>query len=48
MCEAAAPVLGRGDWAETISAADPRFRPLCEEAGRRYRLRLRRGLHPGL
>jgi hypothetical protein len=48
MCEAAAPVLGRGDWAETISAAEPRFRPLCEEAGRRYRQRLRRGLHPGL
>jgi hypothetical protein len=48
MCEAAAPVLGRGDWAETISTAQPRFRPLCEEAGRRYRQRLRRGLHPGL
>jgi hypothetical protein len=48
MCEAAAPVLGRGDWAEAIAAAEPRFRPLCDEAGRRYRQRLRRGLHPGL
>lgn len=48
MSEAAAPVLRRGDWAETIAAAEPRFRPLCDEAGRRYRQRLRRGLHPGL
>jgi hypothetical protein len=48
MCESAAPVLGRGDWAETIAAAEPRFRPLCEEASRRYRQRLQRGLHPGL
>jgi hypothetical protein len=48
MCAVAAPVLGRGDWAETIAAAEPRFRPVCEEAARRYRLRLRRGLHPGL
>ena len=48
MCESVAPVLGHGDWAETIAAAEPRFRPLCGEAGRRYRQRLRRGLHPGL
>ncbi len=48
MCEVAAPVLKRGDWAETIATAETRFRPLCEEAGRRYRQRLRRGLHPGL
>jgi hypothetical protein len=48
MAEAAAPVMRRGDWAETMAAAQPRFRPLCEEAGRRYRQRLRRGLHPGL
>jgi hypothetical protein len=48
MCEAAAQVLGRGDWAETLAAAEPRFRPLCDEAARRYRQRLRRGLHPGL
>jgi hypothetical protein len=48
MCEVAAPVLKRGDWAESIPAAERRFRPLCEEAGKRYRQRLRRGLHPGL
>jgi hypothetical protein len=48
MCEAVAPVLGRGDWAQTIAAARARFRPLCQEAGRRYRQRLQRGLHPGL
>jgi hypothetical protein len=48
MCEAAAPVLGRGDWAETIATARARFRPLGQEAGRRYRQRLQRGLHPGL
>jgi hypothetical protein len=48
MCEAAAPVLGRADWAETITVAERRFRPLCEEAALRYRQRLRRGLHPGL
>jgi hypothetical protein len=48
MCQVAAPVLGRGDWAETIATAGTRFRPLCHEAGRRYRLRLQRGLHPGL
>jgi hypothetical protein len=48
MCQAAAPVLGRGDWEETIATAGARFRPLCQEAGRRYRQRLQRGLHPGL
>jgi hypothetical protein len=48
MCEVAAPIMKRGDWAETIPAAERRFRPLCEEAGKRYRQRLRRGLHPGL
>jgi hypothetical protein len=48
MCEVAAPVLGRGDWEEAIATAQARFRPLSEEAGRRYRQRLRRGLHPGL
>jgi hypothetical protein len=48
MCQVAAPVLGRGDWEETIATAGSRFRPLCQEAGRRYRQRLQRGLHPGL
>jgi hypothetical protein len=48
VCQAAAPVLGRGDWAESIAAAERRFRPLCDEAAQRYRQRLRRGLHPGL
>jgi hypothetical protein len=48
MCEVAAPVLGRGDWRETIATAGTRFRPLGQEAGRRYRQRLQRGLHPGL
>jgi hypothetical protein len=48
VCQTAAPVLGRGDWAATITAAERRFRPLCEEATQRYRQRLRRGLHPGL
>ena len=48
MCQVAAPVLGRGDWEETIATAGARFRPLCQEAGRRYRQRLQRGLHPGL
>ena len=48
LCQAAAPILRRGDWAETITAGEPRFRPLCEEATQRYRQRLRRGLHPGL
>jgi hypothetical protein len=48
MCRIAAPVLGRGDWAETITAAERRYRPLCDEAVQRYQQRLRRGLHPGL
>jgi hypothetical protein len=48
MCRTAAPVLGRGDWAQAVAAAEPRYRSLCQEAGRRYRARLRRGLHPGL
>jgi hypothetical protein len=48
MCRAAAPVLGRGDWEQAVAAAEPRYRPLWNEAGRRYRQRLRRGLHPGL
>jgi hypothetical protein len=48
MCQVAAPVLGRGDWEQTIATAGARFRPLCQEAGRRYRQRLQRGLHPGL
>ena len=48
VCQTAAPVLGRGNWAETITAAERRYRPLCEEATQRYRRRLRRGLHPGL
>jgi hypothetical protein len=48
MCQVAAPVLGRGDWEQTIATAGTRFRPLCQEAGRRYRQRLQRGLHPGL
>jgi hypothetical protein len=48
MCLTAAPVLGRGDWKQAIAAAEPRYGPLCQEAGRRYRERLRRGLHPGL
>jgi len=48
VCQTAAPVLGRGDWAGTITAAERRVRPLCEEATQRYRQRLRRGLHPGL
>ncbi len=48
MCRAAAPVLGRGDGERVVAAAEPRYRPLCQEAGRRYRERLRRGLHPGL
>jgi hypothetical protein len=48
MGRAAAPVLGRGDWEQAIAAAEPRYRPLCQEAARRYAERLRRGLHPGL
>ena len=47
-CAAAGPVIGRGDWAETIAMTEARFRPLAEETARRYRQRLQRGLHPGL
>lgn len=48
LCGAAGPVLGRGDWAEIISAAEVRFRPLAQETDHRYRERLHSGLHPGL
>jgi hypothetical protein len=48
MCRAAAPALGRSDWEQAVAVTYPRYRPLCQEAGRRYRERLRRGLHPGL
>lgn len=48
LCACAAPVLGRGDWEEIIATAEGRFRPLADEAARRYRQRLQRGLHPGL
>jgi hypothetical protein len=47
-CATAGPVIGRGDWTETVAMTEARFRPLAEEAGQRYRQRLRRGLHPGL
>jgi hypothetical protein len=47
-CAAAAPVLGRGDWKEHIEQAEHGLGPLAAEAGRRYRQRLHRGLHPGL
>ena len=33
LCEAAGPVLGRGDWVETITAAEPRLRPLRRGGG---------------
>lgn len=48
LCAAAGPVLGRGDWTETVALAEARLRPLAEETTRRYRQRLQRGLHPGL
>ena len=48
VCTVSGTVLDRPDWAESIATAATGFRPLCEEAGRRYRQRLRRGLHPGL
>jgi hypothetical protein len=48
LCQAAGPVLGRGDWGETIAAGQATFRPLAGEADRRYRQRLHSGLHPGL
>jgi hypothetical protein len=47
-CATAGPVIGRGDWTETVAMTEARFRPLAEEAAQRYRQRLRRGLHPGL
>ena len=47
-CAAAGPVIGRGDWTDTVAMTEVRLRPLAEEAARRYRQRLRRGLHPGL
>ena len=48
LCAAAGPVLGRGDWPEAVTMIEARLGPLAEEASRRYRLRLQRGLHPGL
>jgi len=48
LCAAAGPVLGRGDWVEAVTLTEARLRPLAEEASRRYRQRLQRGLHPGL
>lgn len=48
VCAVCGTVMGRPDWEESIATAAAGFRPLCEEADRRYRQRLRRGLHPGL
>jgi hypothetical protein len=48
LCDAAGPALGRDDWEEIAGAADARFRPLVQEADRRYRERLHSGMHPGL
>jgi hypothetical protein len=48
LCAAAGPVLGRRDWAGIVGDAEVRFRPLVQEADRRYRERLHNGLHPGL
>jgi hypothetical protein len=48
LCDAARPVLGQEDWEEIIATAEARLRPLSEEADRRYRDWLHRGLHPGL
>jgi hypothetical protein len=48
LCDAAGPVLGRADWAEIISTAEARFRPVAQEADKRYSERLHSGLHPGL
>ena len=48
LCAAAGPVLGRGDWLEAVTMTEVRLGPLAEEASRRYRQRLQRGLHPGL
>jgi hypothetical protein len=47
-CAAAGPVMGRGDWTETVALTEARLRPLAEETARRYRQRLHAGLHPGL
>lgn len=47
-CATAGPVIGRGDWAETVAVTEARLGPLAEETARRYRQRLERGLHPGL
>jgi hypothetical protein len=48
VCATAGPVLGRADWGETVAMTEARLHPLAEETARRYRLRLQRGLHPGL
>jgi hypothetical protein len=48
ICEAAAPVLQRGEWADATAAARGRFGVLAQETARRYRQRVGRGLHPGL
>jgi hypothetical protein len=48
LAAAAGPVLGRGDWTEAVTMTEARLGPLAEEASRRYRQRLQRGLHPGL
>jgi hypothetical protein len=48
LCQAAGPVLGRGDWPATVSGAEAAFGPLVAEADRRYRQRMQHGLHPGL
>jgi hypothetical protein len=48
ICDAAAPVLQRGEWADATVAAKARFGVLTQEAARRYQQRVGRGLHPGL
>jgi hypothetical protein len=48
VCAVCGTVMGRPDWEERVGTAAAGFKPLCAEAGRRYRQRLRRGLHPGL
>jgi hypothetical protein len=48
ICAVAGPVLGRADWKEHVAQAEAGLGPLAAEADRRYRQRLRRGLHPGL
>jgi hypothetical protein len=47
-CATAGPVIGRGDWTETVAVTEARLHPLAEETARRYWQRLQRGLHPGL